>query len=846
MLFAVASAARVAAVASRISAPRRALMRATAITGGVLAAMLAASPAQAQIINSTWLATPANNNMNNGANWNNGTVPTGSASFGASTITSLTLNMAGGDNIGDFTFAANAPAYTITVGVFRLNGLGLVNAGNLTLIGAGAHDTILRNTATLDAANFIVNAGGIRMLNSSTAGSATITTNFGAALDGGTRFHGDSTGGTSRHILGAQGLLDITPHNSGVTIGSLEGAGLVGIGGKTLTIGSNNRSTTYSGVIQNIGLSNGNAGLAGNLVKTGTGTLTLTGTNTYTGATTVNGGTLLVNGSIATSSGVTVNNGGTIGGTGSLPGATIASGGTLAPGNSVGTLSVNGNLTLNAGATTVIEVQGATADRVNVTGTAALAGTVRFVPLGGTYTFNSPYTFIQAASVTGAFSTQAAQGSFGDGVTTEVTYTATQAQLTLKPASLVAVATQPALAPQSVTGNQLGVATAIDRAVAAGGNASPFFNLFNQNRQGILGGLDQLTGVAHAGGGVIGQQASNTLIGAMFNPAAAGRGAAPGGALVRSFAPEQALSAGQRAISDAVGLPPDLMATYAPASLYTVWASVTGAASRANGEASTGAPRVSSGLGGVAVGVDVRVAPETVVGVALAGAKGSASSARGLGSIETDLFQIGLYGSTKLGALSLAAGGNWVTGRTDGTRAIPVLGVNEATSRYNLQGLSGRFEAAFAVASFGGVTTSPYAAFQAASIRTAAFTEKNALTGAPVGITASANTNVTARAELGLKLETAGQLGSMPATAFIRAGWGLYTSRDSAMSAQLVGLPGSFFTATGVRPDRNVALVAAGGEVQLTSALTLGGRVDAELGARTNTLAGTASLRWAF
>ncbi len=115
----------------------------------------------------------------------------------------------------------------------------------------------------------------------------------------------------------------------------------------------------------------------------------------------MSGGTLAVNGSIATSSGLTVANGGTIGGTGTVPVTTIQSGGTLAPGNGIGTLSINGALTLNSGATTSIEVQGATIDRVNITGAANLGGTVRFVALGGSYTLNSPYTFLQAASING-------------------------------------------------------------------------------------------------------------------------------------------------------------------------------------------------------------------------------------------------------------------------------------------------------------------------------------------------------------------------------------------------------------------------------------------------------------
>ena len=74
-------------------------------------------------------------------------------------------------------------------------------------------------------------------LNSSTAGSATITTTAGAAINNtGTRFFHNATGGTSRHILTASGLLDITQSaNAGITVGSVEGSGVVAIGGKTLT-----------------------------------------------------------------------------------------------------------------------------------------------------------------------------------------------------------------------------------------------------------------------------------------------------------------------------------------------------------------------------------------------------------------------------------------------------------------------------------------------------------------------------------------------------------------------------------------------------------------------------------
>ncbi len=63
-----------------------------------------------------------------------------------------------------------------------------------------------------------------------------------------------------------------------MTAGSIEGAGSYILGAKILTVGSNDLSTTVSGVI---------SGPGGSLTKVGTGTLTLTNIETYTGATTV-------------------------------------------------------------------------------------------------------------------------------------------------------------------------------------------------------------------------------------------------------------------------------------------------------------------------------------------------------------------------------------------------------------------------------------------------------------------------------------------------------------------------------------------------------------------------------
>lgn len=82
--------------------------------------------------------------------------------------------------------------------------------------------------------------------------------------------------------LRGEGLYRLTQDQ---TIGSLSGNGYVNLRNFTLTVGGNNLSTTYSGVISG----------TGRIVKRGTGNFTLIGRNTFTGGITVLEGS--VNGS---------------------------------------------------------------------------------------------------------------------------------------------------------------------------------------------------------------------------------------------------------------------------------------------------------------------------------------------------------------------------------------------------------------------------------------------------------------------------------------------------------------------------------------------------------------------
>jgi autotransporter-associated beta strand protein len=90
----------------------------------------------------------------------------------------------------------------------------------------------------------------------------------------------DQTTVAGRMQLNAPGSLALSTFN--LNVGSMSGNAPIDVGSQTLTVGSDNTSNTYSGIISD----------GGNLLKTGSGILVLNANNTYTGLTSVVGGTL--------------------------------------------------------------------------------------------------------------------------------------------------------------------------------------------------------------------------------------------------------------------------------------------------------------------------------------------------------------------------------------------------------------------------------------------------------------------------------------------------------------------------------------------------------------------------
>src|SRR5215471_245805 len=661
------------------------------------AALLAATSARAQ--DATWLLNPGSGSFNTASNWNPAVVPTNTAFFGASNTTSILFDPFVTTSIATLQFNPGAPAYTFATSSPLFTSISITGTG------------IVNNSS--NAPTFIIgNQANIFFRNASSAGNATIITTAGGL----TAFVDSATGGNARFITLAGGAFDITSLSSGaMTAGSIEGAGTFSLGSNQLIVGSNNLSTTVSGVIR---------GTGGALVKVGSGTLTLDGSNSYTGATVVAGGTLSVTGDISSSSGVLVGPTAMLSGTGTVPGVLVA-GGTLMPGQSVGTINVRGNLAFTTAATYLININATTASLTNVTGIAILNGATVQVVDDKDITKRQVYTLLTATGgVNGTFNPDIV------GVKNKVDlfYDANHVYLCdhckfsefLGPTQLPFF---PGGAPGSLPAEVLQIAGALDAAIDANVTLpTRFRNLLGlavqslsqpQQRAQLVNALTQLTGEVHTGAEQASFQSTNSFLRLMLDPFAETRGTAGLGSAM-GFAPERSAA-----------FPPDVALAYAsvlkepaapaqPASRpWNVWASGYGGRANIGGDpVNIGSHDASVRDFGYAGGLDYRITPDTTVGFALGGAGTNWTVANALGTGRSDVFQGGIYGSTRWGAAYVSAALAYATYWMSTDRFVNVFGTDHLTSNFTAYDFAGRIEGGYRFAT-PLVAVTPYGAFQA-------------------------------------------------------------------------------------------------------------------------------------
>ncbi|MDC1078101.1 autotransporter-associated beta strand repeat-containing protein [Candidatus Pelagibacter sp.] len=175
-----------------------------------------------------------------------------------------------------------------------------ISAGTLNvsgLLNSGTYSGKIDNSGT-----FTFSSNSDQILSGEIEGSGTLTKSGSSTLtlSGTNTYSGTTTISDGTLTLSSGSLSDSTAvtvesgaiFNVGVsdTVGSITGAGTIDIADKVvLTVGGDNSSTIFSGIIQ----SDGGAG-TGAIMKVGTGSLTLSGNNNFGGAVDVNAGSLVI------------------------------------------------------------------------------------------------------------------------------------------------------------------------------------------------------------------------------------------------------------------------------------------------------------------------------------------------------------------------------------------------------------------------------------------------------------------------------------------------------------------------------------------------------------------------
>jgi autotransporter-associated beta strand protein len=662
---------------------------------------------------------------------------------------------------------------TISGSVFSVNGTGILGVTGVTLnnfgaVFSGSGDAIVSiaatvnnsgsvsgfstgiNTTTLNLTNnagALITAAGLGMQVSTTASvinsgtisggneairaeRVTLTNNAGATISGGNIGIDTPAGGSTVFNAGTikgQTVAAIQFGGSGNTLtlapGSVISGNVFGAGADTLQLGG---SGTGSFDVSALGPAAQYQGF-GTFNKIDSSIWTLTGTSTFAGPVNVNAGTLLVNGNMSSASAMTVNAGATLGGNGTVGNTTI-NGGILSPGNSIGTLTVQGNLAFTTASTYMVEISATGADRTNVTGTATLAGTVQVTSPTNSFRFNSPYTILTSAGLSGtqfnALTFAAPTGTAGSliysGNTVLLNLTSGLGQL------------------PGLNINQHNVATGLDNGFNTGASSVGLGAIFADN---IPQNLTQASGETATGSQQTTFDAMNLFMGVMTDPFISGRGdGASAAAGATPFAEEDgsasAYAAGSRPRTtnerDAYAAIYRKAPTAEPfAQRWSVWAAGFGGSQTTDGNAALGSNSVTSRIAGAAVGADYRFSPFTLAGFALAGGGTNFSLANGLGTGRSDLFQAGAFVRHNVGPayISAALAYGWQDITTD--RIVTIAGLDRLHAEFNANAFSGRLEGGyrFVAPAIGGIGITPCAAGQFTTFDLPAYAEQ-ALSGA--------------------------------------------------------------------------------------------------------------------
>jgi len=231
------------------------------------------------------------------------------------------------------------------------------------------------------------------------------------------------------------------------------------------------------------------------------------------------------------------------------------------------------------------------------------------------------------------------------------------------------------------------------------------------------------------------------------------------------------------------------------------------------------------------------------LGFALAGGSGNWSLADGLGGGNSNVFQIGAFGSQRIGAAYVSAGFAYGAHWMSTSRTVTVAGFDALSADFFASTLSSRLEGGCRIEARDFAVT-PYAAAQVTTFSTPAYSEQAAGGASTFALSYADRTVATTRTELGGWADKRIVLANgNPLVLRARLAWAHDFNNDQTAEAAFQTLPGATFTVGGAVPVADSALVSLAAEYFLTNGWRIGGRFDGEFSPNKTSYAGTATVR---
>jgi uncharacterized protein with beta-barrel porin domain len=393
------------------------------------------------------------------------------------------------------------------------------------------------------------------------------------------------------------------------------------------------------------------------------------------------------------------------------------------------------------------------------------------------------------------------------------------------------------LLPSSAPTNDFSVAVGLDNAIGSGVTIPlGFLNLFNLSPSALENALSQLSGQAGTAVAPAGIQAMDSFLSVVSNPFVDTRGYTP--------PPPPPMISKILAFKAPAEAAPD-------PSRWGIWTAAYGGQSNANGDPFIGSSNRSVSVYGSVIGVDYRVTPYTLVGVALAGGGTNYSLANGLGGGHSDMFQSAVYSFTRLNAAYVSATLAYAWQHETTGRVVTVAGTDGLSAGFDANNIGGRIEGGYRFAipdifAMRGLGFIPYAAFQMQAFYTPSYSE-TASGSSQFALSYNAQTTTVTRTELGawfddnIVLDNGAILTLRDRVAWAYDNWSNYS-----MTAAFEQLPGSSFTVIGATPARDSLLASASAEIAYRNGVSLAGLFNTELAEDSRTYSGFLRLRYTW